>query len=69
MVQNFTTYTQTENQKPDVYYSFLFQVCLNTILTSQAVIDNYNLFFQLYVNTGNIDLNQSSVGNVTTKLS
>ncbi len=62
-INNITTYLQTESTLPDIYYSFMFQVCV------YSSVPNYNLSFSLYVNTGQPQLdNTNFVGSVSVSL-
>lgn len=45
-MSNSTIYYQTQSQAPNVYYDFMFQLC------SVVAEDNYNLIFNLWVDTG-----------------
>lgn len=61
---NETQYWQTMSNKPNTYYDFMFQVC-----GSLPTIPNYNLVFDLWVNSGASQLNlQNFVGSVNLDL-
>lgn len=65
LVTNVTSYYQTQGLSPNIYYSFLFQVCC-----ASTNLTNYDLNFTLWVNDGENTLNQDNfVGTISIALS
>lgn len=63
-LDNTTQYWQTMANKPNTYYDFMFQVC-----GSLPTIPNYNLVFDLWINSGAAQLSQQNfVGSVNLDL-